>query len=414
MSQLHFLDGQEDYADDNQIISGNEVDVQEQIADANNDAHIEPALATNPNAEQPIEYGGETDATSTKDVLKTRKGHIMPDAKSGPTVATSELATEPGFVNTGISMHALHKGEHESDQEGRQQEDHGGDDIIEYSDDEIEPEDSANSSTLQGDEIDELNKGSPAKIIFAEDNDNLEASIGKATNANSLHMDLNRSIQDQGLGNDVLTSFNEEQADHVQHHANPENIGDADEIIDYDEENIDEGISQSEHRKTYSEQLLLPNTTAVLQHTTESTTSSLSTDVSRPGLTFHAQTPNIDFEGNLDNVSQDVGEHARSHSFRDSIQIINDKDQEHTLINGPTDSIQRSSPNPDLGQIHASGHVEKTSGHTDDFEYDDDDEITIPDQVDSITKPTPSPSTLKRLRDDHSEELASDGFSYGQ
>lgn len=415
LNESESLSGGDDYAQDTETAA------EDEVGNANSATGAEPGQISRKNSEQPL--------SDRNSVLgnEERRSPDIPSSKSLDDVtadaAPSELADLPkAAVVTQSSQRVTTRLEQPSlvGSKGRNTRSHekaaiNDEDIIDYSDEEAAPDRSVGSSTVQGEKVE--NGGPPG---IDDDLDNIidygAVQDHAPTPDSTDHLiDHPSQIQSSDLGTDDLAdTSNVEHGEYSLDSPNLEEAGEFEEIVDYDEINTQNAQEEGSPGDGAGNRALEDYTSNVAADDTlvgnPGPTKSSTTKSPGAGID-DLPTADIASEEDLDYVSKDTTRpNLRKISKHGG--YVNDPGSFLNKVNGHDSEASTHNSPQDTPQARKFGNQETLTDDADLITYDDDDEITIPEQVD--LKPTSSPPSLKRSCESQDQVDSLNGTSHGQ
>lgn len=384
LSQLEFLNESEDVSggDEHAREDGNVVedglDEAKSTTNLENELpfsidHEQPANTSNiiGQAETPSLDKGSSEPTNDADANHAANTDAEPPFKAIAQVSHS-TSTQEEYSSPGVETHTLSPIRAVIDD----------DDIIDYSDEEAAPERSAGSSTVKGDGL----KGDSSDSIPVGDalEDTIDYDPGEELGKYLIDSTTNSPSHAQVLAADtdeIVGPLYDEHESYEPNHADLVEAEDFEEVIDDDtaqtQDIINSGSFLDGKRHGPSEDDLAFEDVADKANQDDHHPANSVANTHLDNEADHLNSSEITFEDDLDYVAEDATTDKLSkHTYK-----AQEADNEEILIE-------------EIDQIT----------------YEDDDEITIPDQLDP-PKPTSSPPALKRYRED---ETLPNGASSGQ
>ena len=388
LSQLEFLNGSEDVSGGDEYAREDENVVEDGSDETNSTTNLENEHSFSidneqqlnriniiEQAETSLSHKGSSEPTNNADtnhaansVAETLSKNVT-QASHSPS--TQEEHPSPGVLDESRTLSPIHAIVDD-------------DDIIDYSDEEPAPGRSAGSSTVKGDGL----KGDSSDSIPAGHalEDTIDYNAGEELEKHSRDFTTNSQSYGQVVAADtdeIVDTQYDEQEIYELNHADLVEAEDFGEIIIDDDAAQTQDITTSgslfnEKRHGPSEDHRAFEDVADEANQDDHHPAKSAANTHLDGDADHPNSSDITFEDDLDYVSEDA---------------ITDKSSNHTSKAREADNPP--SPLEDIDQITYE---------------DDDDEITIPDQLDP-PKPTSSPPALKRYRED---ETLPNGTSSGQ
>lgn len=408
-SQLKYIDGAEGFSGDGEYAQEEEAPAVEEFEDANNATDLEAKPSFNLSGEHTLEGKDTTTNLVEGDIHQGKMTQPLPN------LTQQAIPQHPIYRFTEITRNLDSQGETMPTKESIQEQPketnvkYGkqvaiDDDIIDFSDEEVIPEVSARSSTLQGDDgSDEKKRGSPETRHDPEELIDYGDEEETSTGMHSADAIFNDSKPEQSLTEGFAPTRGDSQEDQVQHNQSFDEADDLDHIVDYDGEDFQGGGTHQEYEDEIVEDdtaLDLVADTAQIGH---SEVKSVAEPKHHPA---QALTSDIDFGYDL---GVEVGDVAKAASI-DSPHTATHKDHRTLDIAGFNTNDKTGVRNGQGTQTQQNFHSLKTSqdhigldNDAEDFLLDSDDEITIPDQTKPVPKSAMTPPSLKRLRDSHDE-----------
>ena len=388
LSQLEFLNGSEDVSGGDEYAREDENVLEDGLDETNSTTNLENEHSFSIDNEQPL---------NTSDIIEQAETPLLHKGSSEPTnnADTNHAAQSAAETLSKDLTQASHspstQEEHSSpgvpDESRTLSPIHAivdDDDIIDYSDEEPAPGRSAGSSTVKGDGL----KGDSSDSIPVGHalEDTIDHNAGEELGKHLRDSTTNSQSYTQVIGTDTDEIVDTQYDEHEIYELNHADLVDAE---DFGEIIIDDDASQTQ----------------------DITTSGSLLDEKLHG----PSEDHLAFEDIPDEANQDDDHPAKS-----AANTHLDDDADHPTSSGVTFE-------DDLDYVSEDDITDKSSNHTskareadippsppediDQITYeDDDDEITIPDQLDP-PKPTSSPPALKRYRED---ETLPNGTSSGQ
>ena len=419
-SKLRYIDGAEGFGGDGEYAQENEAAAVEDSEDANNatDSGAAPSFSFSE------EHTVEGKASNTDQVEGDT--HQEKPTQPFPNMTPQPSPQHPAYRSTKITSTSDSQGERTPRRDSTQEQSKeintkyadqvpAEDDIIDFSDEEVIPEVSARSSTLQGDDgFDENKRDSPENRHDAEELIDYGDGEELSTEMHSADPLFHNSNPEQSLNEGVAHITGDSQEDKVPHKQSLDEVDDLDHIVDYGGEDFQGGGTYQE----YGDGILEDETALDLVNDTAQTGDSEQVKSVTETKQHPAQTLNydIDFGDDLEEEVGDVAEavtlgspHTAPHKDNHTVDLVdfNVKDNIGAL-NGQGTQREKNSHTLKTSQDHKG-----LNNDAEDFLLDSDDEITFSDQIKPVPKSATTPPSLKRLRDSREEEIVPRSTSPG-
>ena len=424
-SQLKYIDGAEGFNGDGEYAQEDEASAIEDSEGANNATALEAGQSFNFSGKHTLEGNDSVTDRLESEIHQEKITQPLPNLTETSLQHSSDRSTEitGKMISQGDITPTKESTKKQPEEINTKHEDHIRieDDMIDFSDEEVIPEVSARSSTLQGDDrLDERKRDSPGSRHDPEElidyGDEEEPNTG-IDSADAIFNDSNSEQREQGLNEGFTHTTRVSHEDQVQHNQSLDEEDDLDHIVDYGGEEFQGGSTYQEYEDgALEEETTLDLVADTAQAGDSEQVKSVATPKHNP---TQALTSDIDFGDDLEEEVRDVAKAATI----DISHTAPRKDNHTVDLAGFNANAMTGARNGQGTQTEQKTYSIKTSqdhtglnDDTEDFLIDSDDEITLPDQIEPVPKFAVTPPSLKRLRDSHDEgnvpSATSPGGSY--